>query len=637
MKIRLEKRKGHIMIALLWAAAAFGAQMYAGLWEGMAMLPALVMAGFFGAAALVSAVIRVELKSWWSAIAGLLFAALSGWYLMHWVLAVGHSVSRTGLINNTLLSMVLLLIGVAVAGRPKGVMLFWIVFCYLFGMLETAVAQFRGGIIVLSDFLELGTALSVAGGYSLEIMPRMISVTLALVISLLAVVRMKVQRKRPEKPGFRALCIVLAALAAVYPVMQLDELTVLTWGRQGAYKRGILMEFLLEAKDMFVTPPEGYDPAVVEALAQEYDQTGDANADKPHVIAIMNEAFSDLQAVGSFETSEEVLPYISSLYAESTHGLALSSVFAGKTALSEWEFLTGNTPAFLPAGAMPFRQYAEEGMNSLVEALKNQGYYTIGTHCYLSGGWNRNTVYPQLGFDEIYFMEDLEWDEQVRGLVSDGAFFRKIIELFEQREEGKPLFLFGVTMQNHGGYTGEIGEVETTVRVQGLSQEYADVNQYLSLLQLTDAAVEELIEYFRSVDEKVVVIHFGDHMPMLSNAFYNEAGIPNDQTRYQVPWFIWKNYESEECELPLTSLNYLPAILLAEMGVDAPAYYDFLNAARETVPAVNANGCVVDGAELALDELSAGSQEMLENYRILQYANLFDDGASETFFVGNAE
>lgn len=28
----------------------------------------------------------------------------------------------------------------------------------------------------------------------------------------------------------------------------------------------------------------------------------------------------------------------------------------------------------------------------------------------------------------------------------------KIIQLYEQKEEGRPLFVFNVTMQKHGGY-----------------------------------------------------------------------------------------------------------------------------------------------------------------------------------------
>lgn len=636
MGIRLEKGRRTIAFALLWMGIAFGAQLYAGIWEGMAMMTALAMAAAFGVLAFASAVVRIELKSWWSVILGLGFAAAAGWFPMHWVLVIDHAVASRSLVNNTLLSMVLLLMGTAITGKPKGVAIFWLIFCFGFGMVETAVAQFRGGIIVLSDFLELGTALSVAGGYTLEIMPRMISAALAMVISVLAVARARMEWKRAGKMWYRMLCAALAALSAVIPVMQMDDLTVLTWGRQGAYKRGILMEFLLEAGDMFVSEPEGYSTEAAEMLAQEYE-TAKITGERPHVIAIMGEAFSDLQAVGDFETSEEVLPFVHSLYEESTHGLALASVFGGKTALSEWEFLTGNSSALLPAGAMPFRQYAQDGMNSLVETLENQGYQTVGMHCYLSGGWNRNTVYPQLGFDEVYFMDDLEWDETVRGLVSDGAFFRRIIDLFERREEGKPLFLFGVTMQNHGGYTEKIGIVETTVRAEGTSQEYPEADQYLSLLQRTDAALEELIKYFRNVDEKVIVMHFGDHMPQISGSFYNKAGIENGQKRYMVPWFIWKNYDDAETEIPLTSLNYLPAILLEEMGVDGPAYYDFLNEARKAIPAINVRGCMIDGVNVQLDALEGSALEMLENYRILQYANMFDDAASDAYFTGGAE
>ena len=33
------------------------------------------------------------------------------------------------------------------------------------------------------------------------------------------------------------------------------------------------------------------------------------------------------------------------------------------------------------------------------------------------------------------------------------AVVDKIIELYEKKEEGTPLFVFNVTMQNHGGYS----------------------------------------------------------------------------------------------------------------------------------------------------------------------------------------
>ena len=636
MSIRFVGGRRRIAIAVLCAAAAFGAQLCAGMLEDMALTAVLGMAGLFGAFAFAAVAVKVELKSWWSVVLGLGFAAVTSWFVMHWVLIVGHGISKWALLNHTLLSMALMLIILALTGRPKGTAIGWLIFCYGFGMVDTAVAQFRGNLIVLTDFLEIGTAISVADTYSMYFMPRMISVTLALILCVLAVARAKVEKKRWGKAGFRLLCVLLAVLSFIVPALQLGSLTAKTWGLQGAYMRGLLMEFLLEGKDMIIMPPEGYDTGAVEALAQEYEKTTDESDDNPHVIVIMDEAFSDLQLVGDFETSDEVLPFMRSLYERSTHGLALTSVFGGRTANSEWEFLTGNTSAFLPAGAMPYRQYAKEGMNSLVEVLENKGYQTIGTHCYYRGGWNRHKVYPYMGFDETYFLEDLEWDETIRTLVSDGAFFREIIEMYEQRDESKPLFLFGVTMMGHGGYPAEYNDV-VTLNVEGMSQEYTSVNQYLSLLKRTDEALEELITYFENEDEKVVVLFFGDHQPKIPESFYNEAGIPNGQQRYLVPWFIWKNYDETEKEIPLTSLNYLASILLEEMEMDAPAYFDFLSEVRKVVPAINVNGCWADGQSLELDELQGSALEMMENYRVLQYANLFDDDVSESIFSGTAE
>ena len=636
MKIQLERSGKRIALALGLTLLVFGAQMCAGILEGVGMQSALMLAAMFGALAFVSVMVRIELKSWWSTVLGLGFTAVAGWFVMHWVLIVDRVISGRALMNNTLLSMVILLIGLAITARPKGLAIAWLVFCYGFGMVDTAVAQFRGNLIVLTDFLEVGTALSVAESYKMYFMPRMIPAALALVLSVLLVARTKVNWKRSGKLGSRLLSVALAVVCAAYPVMQLDTLTAKTWGVQGAYMRGILMEFLLEAKDMIIVPPEGYSSEKVDALAQEYESEVQEEEEKPHVIAIMAEAFTDLQAVGDFETSEDPMPFIHSLYERSTHGLALSSVFGGRTANSEWEFLTGNSTAFIPSGAMPYRQYAKENMNSLVAVLENKGYQTIGTHCYHRGGWNRHKVYPYMGFDETYFLDDLEWGETVRTLVSDRAFFQKIIEMYEQREEGKPLFLFGVTMMGHGGYPEKYSDV-VTINVEGMSQEHPDLDQYLSLVKLTDAAMEELIAYFEAQDEKVAVVFFGDHMPKISNRFYAESGIGTGQKSYMVPWFIWKNYDETEKEIPLTSLNYLASILLEEMEMDAPAYFDFLSEARKVVPAINANGCVVDGKNAALDDLEGSALEMMEKYRILQHANLFDDAVSKSLFTGNAE
>lgn len=37
--------------------------------------------------------------------------------------------------------------------------------------------------------------------------------------------------------------------------------------------------------------------------------------------------------------------------------------------------------------------------------LSSLGYYTIAMHPYRAAGWDRNLVYPKLGFDEMHFQE----------------------------------------------------------------------------------------------------------------------------------------------------------------------------------------------------------------------------------------
>ena len=90
---------------------------------------------------------------------------------------------------------------------------------------------------------------------------------------------------------------------------------------------------------------------------------------------------------------------------------------------------------------------------SLVSELKGRGYECLAMHPYYESGWMRNTVWPGLGFDECLFLDDFPRENLVRSFVSDQEMFEKIVERYETRDPEKPLFIWGVTMQNHGGYT----------------------------------------------------------------------------------------------------------------------------------------------------------------------------------------
>ena len=69
--------------------------------------------------------------------------------------------------------------------------------------------------------------------------------------------------------------------------------------------------------------------------------------------------------------------------------------------------------------------------------------------------------------------------------MTDEESYKKVIEIFEKTEE--PLFIFNVTIQNHGGYeTGFFGE--DVLSIPGMEGEFSDVEEYLTLIKKSDEA-----------------------------------------------------------------------------------------------------------------------------------------------------
>ena len=133
-----------------------------------------------------------------------------------------------------------------------------------------------------------------------------------------------------------------------------------TWEQKGSYRNGYLLNFVLSIRDCFVSEPDGYSAEAVKALEEQYEgkeNQAEGKEEKPTVIVIMSESYADLSVVGDFSTNQELTPFYDSLTENTIKGYALSSVFGAKTPNSEWEFMTGNSMAFLPGGSVVYQQY----------------------------------------------------------------------------------------------------------------------------------------------------------------------------------------------------------------------------------------------------------------------------------------
>ena len=525
----------------------------------------------------------------------------------------------------------------------------------IYGIANSYVVRFRTNPIVPWDIFSWKTAASVADNYNFMPDTRMVVVTLVFLvaIALFHFIKVKVTRFVFWKR------LIPAALVAV--VLSLFAGTLQQESFQNSHRLynklftpvymtdvdGMAVTFVMNLAYMSIDKPEHYSDSEAQAVLDSYGAGGAMSEDTdpaakddtqkdeelPNIIVMMNESFSDLSVLGDFETNEDYMPFIHSLEqgAENTvTGMLNVSVCGGNTANTEFEFLTGNTMAFLPQGSIPYQQYINGDLKALPDYLKTLGYQTNATHPYNAGGWERDTVYPMLGFNESVFKDEYVNPQYVRQYISDESCVDKIIEFYENKETDKPLFVFNVTMQNHGGYQDQYGNFTPDISVKDSTN--FSLQQYLSLVKLSDSALESLISYFKDADEKTVIVFFGDHQPsdavastvLAKNGMsWNHLTEEQQKLRYQVPYVVWANYDIDEETGADTSANYLAAEVLERAGVPLDEYRSYLMHLKTEYPVISAVRTVkADGSEVrASDE-----KDEMDIYRKLQYYELFDHG-----------
>lgn len=520
-----------------------------------------------------------------------------------------------------------------------------------FGLTNHYVMAFRSTPFVPWDLLSARTAASVAQNYDFTPTPRMIVVTVLFVLLMVAV---RILRKVPRiKLPIRFGSAVLCGLALCLFVNTLQQETfqnkhyLYPFLFTPAYMtkvNGMAVTFAMDLAYVAVDKPEGYSAEEAQKTLEQYgntdnvfaddeENTNDAknrgedanNKDLPNIIVIMDEAFSDLSVVGDLETNEDYMPFMHKMQQGTDNtitGYAQVSVCGGNTANSEFEFLTGNTMSFLPSGSIPYQQYITKDTPSLASYLASLGYETYAQHPYYASGWNREKVYPLIGFEHLNFIDDYANKTYVRKYVSDDADMQHIIDTYENKEDGKPAFIFNVTMQNHGGYTDAFSDLSEDVHATNYNSEVLD--RYLSLIRLTDQSLEKLVDYFSNVDEKTVIVFFGDHQPsdavaaqVQDSMLLPGESVPDEQLRkrYLVPYLVWANYDIDGATQQNTSLNYLSAEVLKAAGVPTDAYQNFLLDLQKSYPVMSAAGRT---------DASDADENMLSTYKKLQYYNLFE-------------
>ena len=560
------------------------------------------------------------------------------------------------LIYNLFLLGIVELVFIVITNRVRLGTDIWAFICVIFNVVNHFVYEFRGTPVMASDIATVGTALEVADGYKIQFN---FYTTLALVLLFDFIIIGRVIKCEPVfKKGAHRLCGL--AVMAVVSVVSFNCLVMTEFAsNRGLYlslfqplrsyqRYGSIACFAKSIELSVPEKPEEYSLEKVEEITSKYESdTVDTSKKRPNVITIINEAFSDPKVLADIKTNEDYMPFIHDLMenGNTVSGTSYASIVGGQTANTEYEFLTGNSMSFFPKGTVAFQIYMKHEMPSMVTELKSEGYTgNSATHLQKARNYNRDKAYPLLGFDKFYDYTNMGVPfVKMRNNATDQCTYDNITHDYEQNREKSdaPYFAYTMTIQNHSSYDVPFDNFDDK-RIVVENADAPDLGYYLSLIKYSDEMFENLVEYYKNVDEPTVILLTGDHQPRIydesmesiTNGEWREWSNEEMMRRYAVPFVIWANYDIDKKTIEKTSMNYLQTILMETIGGELTGFQKFQQDVMKEVPVLTSNGYWgADGKFYNVEDKNSPYYKLLQEYAILQYNDLSDyKNRAEEFF-----
>ncbi|MBP3392211.1 MAG: LTA synthase family protein [Clostridia bacterium] len=320
---------------------------------------------------------------------------------------------------------------------------------------------------------------------------------------------------------------------------------------------GFVYSFMTYSVDT-IFPERGFDEELVDQIManlSEQNKKPDPT-DIKNLIVIQVESFMDPTTIEGAEFERDPLPFIHSLQQKYTSGTVQVPTYGGTTVRSEFEFLSGMNLDYLEEqGGKSFNPYTkyvhEQNVDTIVRALKAQGFSTTAIHNYQGEFFYRNKVYNNMGFDYFIPYELMSGVSKREGKIwaNDSIFVSQHENIFANSTSEKN-FIFNVTVQLHGNYPS-LSPEEYCMEIKGIEDEAlrGQIAYYVNELEAVDDALREICTYYENKNEPTYILFYSDHLPKFAQ--YTNGFESTD--RYLVPYFSWNNMnlpkEDEDIEL----------------------------------------------------------------------------------------
>ena len=426
--------------------------------------------------------------------------------------------------------------------------LFWLIG----GIVNFVLLFFRVTPFTNSDLLLVKDGLDVAAKYLNTLQYIAIGILIAAVLILFILFFLKTPRAEKKPKYIHSIPIILASLLLTWGAILIGQSaglleTAFRELSQSYLKNGFIYCFGASLIDTGISKPSDYSEEAMEQLTENYDslpsdEIATYTSRKPNVIIVQLESFFNVNRLKDIKFSSNPLPNLTRIMEEWPSGAFSMPVVGAGTVNSEFEVLTGMNIDDFGIGEYPYKTIVKEtACESLAYNLKPYGYHSFAIHNNTGSFYDRNLVYPNLGFDTFTSVEYM-WPDSYTPLdwVKDSVLTDEIKTALDSTEDQD--FVFTVSVQGHGSYPSD-SSVRYSHHVTLSSDTITDegyLNQlsyYVNQLYEMDQFIGDLVHMLSERKEPTILVMYGDHCPSLS--------LTDDMlatgTIYDTEYFIWNN------------------------------------------------------------------------------------------------
>jgi len=324
----------------------------------------------------------------------------------------------------------------------------------------------------------------------------------------------------------------------------------------GAYNNyGFVYCFSSSVLDTGINKPEDYGEQKTAEILSRFPETNNTDGKlKPDVILIQLESFLDPKTIKGMTFSDDPAPIHTYLREHFSGGLLSVPSFGGGTANTEFEVLTGiNMDNFGP-GEYPYKTIMlEETCESIAFNLKANGYSTHAIHNHTGNFYDRDKVYPRMGFDSFQSKEYMyDFETTPYGWCKDKVLTEEIMKALTYTDEEKgitdenPRFVWTVSVQGHGAFPSEpIMGSDNVIQIESenfTEQELCALEYYINQVWEMDMFLGSLISALEARERPTLLIAYGDHLPSIG--LTAEDLTTNDA--YMTEYVTWNNFGLEK-------------------------------------------------------------------------------------------